>query len=118
MDVAAMRRQLGDDDELIADVISLFLDDYSGRLEGLTAALDVRDAGGVRAAAHTIKGSATYFCAARVVRIAMDLEAASEREDFAVLRGYANSLNVEVERLADALRACQTDRQGDGARSL
>ena len=118
LDFAAMRRQLGDDDELLSDVIALFLSDYPGRLEALKAALHARDARAVRTAAHTIKGSASNFCASRVVHTAAALEAASELEDLAVVSGYVDSLTAEVEQLADALRECQTEKRRDGARSI
>jgi HPt (histidine-containing phosphotransfer) domain-containing protein len=118
LDFAAMRRQLGDDDELISDVMTLFLSDYPIRLQALKAALRARDARGVRTAAHTIKGSASNFCASRVVHTAAELEAASECEDFAVIRGYVDCLTADVEQLADALRMCQAEKRDDGARSM
>jgi HPt (histidine-containing phosphotransfer) domain-containing protein len=107
LDVTAMRRQLGDDDELISEVIALFLSDYRVRLQTLKAAFDARDAGGLRTAAHTLKGSASTFCASRVVSTAAELETASQVEDFAVISGYVDDLTAEVEQLADALRMCQ-----------
>ncbi|PYR34971.1 MAG: hypothetical protein DMF89_26120 [Acidobacteria bacterium] len=115
LDVVAMRRQLGDDDELVSDVIALFLDDYPGRLHALKAAAEARDAGGVRTAAHTLKGSASTFCASRVVDAAASLETATHREDFAVISGYVARLTAEVEQLADALRMCRVEKRTDGA---
>ena len=111
LDVTAMRRQLGDDDELISDVIALFLSDYPGRLQALKEALDARDVGDVRTAAHTLKGSASTFSASRVVSTAAALEIASQLEDFAVISGYVDDLTAEVEQLAEALRMCQGEKR-------
>jgi len=78
LDVAAMRQQLGDDEELFADLIELFLADYPGRLQALETALAASDFAGVRSVAHTIKGGASNLCASRVVQAARTLEAVSE----------------------------------------
>ena len=112
-----MRRQLGDDDELVSDVIALFLDDYLSRLQALNAAVEARDPDAIRTAAHTLKGSASTFCASRVVDTAARLEAASGREDFAVISSYVARLTAEVEQLADALRLCRAEKRPDGAQS-
>ena len=103
LDLAEMRRQLGEDEALVADLMALFLDDYPGRLESLAATLDARDADRVRSVAHTIKGGASNLCARGVTDAAGALEAVCAREDFAVIRDHADHLAAEVERLG-ALR--------------
>ena len=113
LDLAEMRRQLGDDEELVSELIALFLGDYHGRLESLTAALDARDTDCVRSVAHTIKGGASNLCARGVTEAARGLETACASEDFAVIRDHADRLAAEVERLAGALRGFQTERPGD-----
>ena len=113
LDVAEMRRQLGDDSELISELIVLFLDDYPGRLESLTAALGARSAEDVRSVAHTIKGGASNLCARGVTDAARQLEAACACEDFAAIRDHAGRLAAEVERLAGALRGFQVEQPGE-----
>ena len=118
LDLAEMRRQLGEDEELVSDLMALFLSDYLGRLESLTAALDARDADGVRSVAHTIKGGASNLCARGVTDAARALEVVCAHEDFAAIREHADRLAAEVERLAGALRGFQRERPDDATDTI
>ena len=53
-----MRRRLGSDDELIGEVITLFVGDCPARLAELRSAVARRDSAAIRSAAHTLKGAA------------------------------------------------------------
>ena len=107
IDFAAMRRMFDEDEELIADVIGLFLEDYPVQLASLRAAYAAGDRAGIRRDAHTIKGCTSNFCAAEVVQVARTLEELSETGDLgAIGRGVA-LLASGLERMAGALREWQ-----------
>lgn len=110
LDLTAMRQQLGDDDELMSDVIALFLDDYPRRVDALNRALAARQAGDVRAIAHALKGGAGNLCAFRVVEAARALEAACEGGDFTMIRGHVEQLVADLEQLSAALLAVQAGK--------
>ena len=101
--VDEMRRQLGDDDALIGEVVQLFLDDCPSRMAALTAAMDKRDALMVRRAAHAIKGGASNFFAAGVVEAAAALEMKAAGGDLTGADELATRLSTEMHRLVTAM---------------
>jgi HPt (histidine-containing phosphotransfer) domain-containing protein len=114
LDLEGMQRQLGDDEELIMEVIGLFLDDYPRRLKDLEAALAGRSAAEVRVVAHTIKGGASTLCALPTVTAARELEAAAADADFEAIARHAQRVVIEIERLGDALRTLRVQRLREG----
>jgi len=112
-----MRRQLGDDEELITDLIALFLVDYPGRLQTLNAAFDARDADAVGAVAHTLKGGVSSFCAGRAADAARVLEELTSAEDFAAIGKQVERLVAEIEHLAAALRELQAGQLAERAQN-
>jgi HPt (histidine-containing phosphotransfer) domain-containing protein len=73
LDVAEMRQRLGDDD-LVAEVIELFLSDLPVRLAHIGAAVAARDVDAIRTAAHALKGAAGNLAATPIVECAKALE--------------------------------------------
>jgi HPt (histidine-containing phosphotransfer) domain-containing protein len=110
LDVAQLRDRLGDDDELVADVIRLYLDDYPQRLDAMAGAIAERDFPRLRAEAHTLKGSASSLAGGRVAGAARELEAVAESGDIALATERLASLVFEAEQLAAALRELQAAR--------
>ena|SRR6185295_8253295 len=107
LDVAQLRDRLGDDDELVADVIRLYLDDYPQRLDAIAAAIEGRDFVRLRAEAHTLKGSASSLAGGRVADAARRLEVSAATGDVAFAGQRLASLVSEAEQLAAALRELQ-----------
>src|SRR5262249_42136741 len=109
LDVGQVRERLGDDDELVADVIRLYLDDYPARIEAIWAAIEVRDAGRLRSEAHALKGSASALSAQRVADAARALEALGEAGNFDPASHRFAALVAEADLLAAVLRSLQME---------
>ena len=105
LDPAAALARVGGDWELLRDIIGLFRQSGPQLLAEIRAALDGGDAGGVRRAAHTLKGSAGFFAAAAVTTTAGRLEALAAAGDLAAAAKLIDHLAGEVERLQDLLAA-------------
>lgn len=101
--MAEMRRQLGDDDALVTEVVQLFLDDCPSRMATLAAALEKSDAPQVRRAAHTIKGAASNFFATAVVETAAAIEMKAAGGDLTGIDDLARRLDAEMKRLVAAM---------------
>jgi two-component system sensor histidine kinase/response regulator len=106
-DVAQMRERMGDDDELIAEIIGLFLEDYPIQLAAIELAIEERDPDRIRSGAHTLKGSASALSASGVVAAARALEVLDNPVDVSAIDANLVTLVAEVERLAVALREFQ-----------
>jgi HPt (histidine-containing phosphotransfer) domain-containing protein len=105
VDIAAILGQLGDDEELVWELIDLFLTDYPRRVAAIASAVSAHDARGVAAAAHSLKGGASNLCAREVEAAAWELEQAAERSDFAAITASSQQLALRVDEFAAALRA-------------
>ena len=62
------------DEELLSEMISIFLEDYPNQLEAVQAAIDVGNAEDLANAAHASKGSVGNFGAERTFEAARQLE--------------------------------------------
>jgi two-component system, sensor histidine kinase and response regulator len=75
VDLDAVMRRLGGDQDLFREVAQLFLGDCPLRLEDIDAAVASADLGQIRFAAHALKGAAGNLSAAELVAAAAALEA-------------------------------------------
>jgi PAS domain S-box-containing protein len=100
----ALRRVAGDA-RLLRELVGLFLGDCPRLLDALRAALARGDAGQVRIAAHTLKGSLLCFAAGPAALAAQHLEALAARGDLTGAADAADALTREIDRLRPVLAA-------------
>jgi signal transduction histidine kinase/ActR/RegA family two-component response regulator len=115
IDWVEMRRRLGDDPELMDDVVRLFLEDGPARLADIRAAIDRGEPAIIRATAHAMKGTAANLSAHGVVNAARALEL---MEAGAAIEPAWESLAAETARAIEALAAFGTARDGSGAPAI
>ena len=84
-------RCMGDED-LVREVVALFLDNLPQRIQELQAALDAGDAPAARMAAHTIKGMAANTCAEALRKVAGEIEDAAREGDLDAVRGRMDDI--------------------------
>jgi CheY-like chemotaxis protein len=96
--------RLGNDEELLADVIRLFLEDAPRRLKAIEQAVSERNARQIRAEAHALKGSASNLSARGVVEAALALERIGEQGHVDAADAAWRRVETEMTRLTDALR--------------
>jgi HPt (histidine-containing phosphotransfer) domain-containing protein len=99
---AALAR-LGGEEAFLAQVAGLFLGDSASLLDSARQALARGDSAGARKAAHTLRGSVGYLCAAGVSDAARLLERLSAEGDLAGAEQALRALEQEVDRLRRAL---------------
>ena len=76
-DESATLKRLDDDNDLLAEMIDLFLEEAPVSVAELGAALSRTDLLALADTAHAIKGMAGHFCAERIIRLAAVLEYAA-----------------------------------------
>jgi len=69
---------VGGDQELLKDLVGVFLSEQSSMLTKVTAAIESGDSAQLRLSAHSLKGAAGHLGAVDVARIASELEVAGE----------------------------------------
>jgi two-component system, sensor histidine kinase and response regulator len=76
-----LRHRVSGDDQLMADVIRIFLEDLPPRLAAIGEAVTARNADALRRAAHALRGAAGNLSAGRLVEAARALERAGEESN-------------------------------------
>jgi CheY-like chemotaxis protein len=105
--VEEMRRRLGGDDDLVAEVTAIFLADCPARLAQIEAAVAARDREAIRIGAHALKGATLNVCATTVAECARALEYMAERGPIDAVAADAawSRLAAESARLVETLQA-------------
>src|SRR5262249_54556393 len=103
LDIADVRRRLGNNDALIADLLEMFLETLPTQLADVKTALSTRELDAIRRSAHTLKGSAGNLSAIGIVAAARAVEEAAERGNAADLERLCTRLEHEVNVFVDEL---------------
>jgi len=103
IDRAAVLEKLGGDEELLAEIIELYLDDAPKVLDSIRAAFATEDVEGVWKAAHRLKGSVGSLSADPAFQAAKHLEEVGRKGDLAAAVQAFEALEREAERLAEEL---------------
>ena len=98
-----MLDRLGGDDELMIDVLGVFLEECPRMMEEIREAVDRGDAPLVRNAAHSIKGALLNISAAPAAEEAKQLELLGGEERLAETAAVLDKLQVEIDRLEPVL---------------
>jgi signal transduction histidine kinase/CheY-like chemotaxis protein len=105
VDRTAALAQANDDPQLLGELIRLFLDDSPNLMAAIRSALASADAGGLRQAAHGLKGSSLVFGARPLVKAAQELEMLGQRGDLTHAPEACAVLERELEQARRALTA-------------
>ncbi|MFM9963457.1 MAG: response regulator [Planctomycetaceae bacterium] len=98
-----MLTRLGDDLELVTELIELFLEESPKLLVDVQLAVQRRDAKAIERAAHRLKGSAGNFGINATVKAAMRLEILGRKGDLAEVDSICQSLAEELRQLQEEL---------------
>ena len=96
--------RVGDDEELLYELIGLFLAESPAWRNDARVAAARGDAVGLHRAAHTIKGAVGYFGAAEASAAALRLEELGRAGDLAAATAAVAELEQALDRLTAALR--------------
>jgi PAS domain S-box-containing protein len=98
-----IRARLGDNAQLFAKLVRLFLGDSPARMRAMRRAINTGDGEALREAAHALKGAAANFAAAPVVEAARRLELQGKNGDLHESVATYAVLTREMPRLRRAL---------------
>jgi signal transduction histidine kinase/DNA-binding response OmpR family regulator/HPt (histidine-containing phosphotransfer) domain-containing protein len=103
-DAEALRRRLSGDDELMTDVVRLFLEELPGRLAAISGAVTGQNADALRAAAHVLKVAAANISAGGLFEAARALERVGAESRMGAAEAAWRVLSVEAANVIDVLR--------------
>jgi PAS domain S-box-containing protein len=87
------------DEELIKEIVPIFLNDNKERLEMLTKAVRAGDAEAIKLYAHAVKGAGRNIGAKQLSNIAHRLECAGRENDVEMAASFFNELKTELEKI-------------------
>lgn len=96
---------LDEDEELIQEMVSLFLDDAAAQLVTARQVLANQDSVGLGRIAHTLKGSSSYYGAKRLAKPCRELEENCEHGNLAVADVLLTRMDKEFEAVKVVLQA-------------
>jgi two-component system, sensor histidine kinase len=111
-DEDALRHRLSGDDDLMTDVIRLFLEDLPVRLAAIRDAVNGGNADALRAAAHALKGAAGNLSAGGLSEAARVLERVGADSQMDAAEAAWRQLSVEASSVMDVLRRHSISRKG------
>jgi HPt (histidine-containing phosphotransfer) domain-containing protein len=103
-DEPALLRRLSGDTTLMIDIMHAFVGDCPALLAAIKTAVEMRDAEGVRLAAHELRGVAANLAATHLSEAAHVLERLGEESRMDAAQGAWRRLAIEASRVIDALR--------------
>ncbi len=113
-DYAAALDRLEGDQELLAELATLFLGGLPGKLAALRKAMDERDSKAVQEVAHSLKGEIGNFVAQSAFEAALRLETLGREDNFAPMDEAYRALEASIGALATALTSLTRRQQPDG----
>jgi two-component system, sensor histidine kinase and response regulator len=109
-DEAALLTLVGGDDELMQEIIDLYLAEYPRLMRDIHAAVAGEDARALNFAAHALKGSVGNMAASRSYNAALELETLARAGNLREARASMATLARELARLQDALIGLAPER--------
>ncbi len=103
-DADALLAEYGDE-ELIAELVQLWLDQAAPQMQAIDAAIAAGDATGLKRAAHKMRGTIATFGAAEAVSVAEQLEAIGVSGACAGATALSAQLATHVRALCDGASA-------------
>ncbi len=104
LDTGVLLERLGGDEGLFFEVIDIFLEEAPKSMEGLRAALEAGDSGGVERIAHSMKGELGYLGVEEVSQQARELEESGRNGDLERARRIFASFLPNVSSITEMLR--------------
>ena len=111
-DKAALLKRMDGDEELLYELIDLFLTNYPGMFSEIQKAVASNDSQAVMASAHALKGAVSNFLASEAQDAAFQLEKIGKSGDLAEAGDAVATLQKELARVESGLAALRGNGSG------
>lgn len=115
--ITAGKKRLPGETDPVSDLISLFLEDASSRIQAIRSAIASEDRKALRMIAHALRGSCAGIGARAMTCITADIEKTAEADPMDVASALVDSLESEYRRTCVVLEEIRTPGTGDSPTS-
>ena len=95
LNINQLKDMVGDDDDLIRELLDTFLTSGRETMQELSSALDANDVGEIKMKAHSLKGASANFGASRIQAICSDMESAANQNQIETTPEMFEDLKVK-----------------------
>jgi two-component system sensor histidine kinase/response regulator len=103
-DVGTTLERLGGDEELLHEVLGIFLEEVPRHMASLRRAIAEKDAGAIEGLAHTLKGELGYLGIAGVLQRAREMEEFGQQSHFRLAAELYEAFEPEVAEILVSVR--------------
>jgi HPt (histidine-containing phosphotransfer) domain-containing protein len=96
--------RLGEDEELLREIVNIFLEKTPSIIENLKIALKDKDLNLIKRYAHTIKGASGNSGAVEINKTVLIIEKSLEENDFETMTEYIQKLDEQFKRFSDFVK--------------
>ncbi len=97
------------DNEVVTEIINIFIDEYPERMETLRKNIDEKDFEQLKFNAHSLKGVVANFVAPEVQELARQLEMKGANKDLTDVEALFNELKEKSAVVVDELKELKKD---------
>ena len=105
IDESRLLAEFGGDQEILAELRDLFLDQAPPLFDVIVSALDSGDLAVIAKEAHSLKGACATYGAPRLTMVCKEIELAAKSGDLETARVYRDHLDAEFTKVNNAIAA-------------
>ena len=99
------------DNEIVVEIINIFIDEYPNRMETLRKNIDEKDFDQIKFNAHSLKGVVANFMAPEVQELARQLEVKGTNKDMKDVEELFNRLKEKTRQVIEELEVLKENFQ-------
>lgn len=99
------------DNEIVVEIINIFIDEYPDRMETLRKNIDEKDFDQIKFNAHSLKGVVANFVAPEVQELARQLEVKGTNKDMKDVEELFNGLKEKTGQVIEELEVLKENFQ-------
>ncbi len=103
LDIVTLRSAMADDDELVAEILTVFVSEIPGMLNELRQAADSLDNQKLEHAAHSIKGACANIRAEKARQLALDFEMDARQNQIKDVPAQVATMEAAMEEIHQAI---------------
>ncbi|MFH1359666.1 MAG: Hpt domain-containing protein [Candidatus Omnitrophota bacterium] len=99
IDLKEVMERVENDQELLIELIEIFLEDYPGRMKSLKEAATQNDFSLIKDVAHSLKGASANISAKKISSLFLDVEHMAQKNDLSAMGDIYSKLEGLIEDL-------------------